>query len=752
LANKSWLGARILVVSPTPSHPQDHGNRKRVFEICAELKRQGAYIHFVHYASEHEWRHGRPALPEKQMRAAWDAYDLIAPSRELHLAAASRDHTIDEWADPGLSAFVAWICRIDKFDAVIVNYTWLSFCLDAVPAAIFKILDTHDAFGNRRAMLAKIGIEPEFFHTTPEEEAKALARADLVWAIKDDERDYFIRDLGMKNCLTMLHAEPATGVWQGAPSKDPFLRAGVIGARNNVNRQNLEGFLDIALPLFNHYLADVKIVIAGGCSDDFQHRRHPNVEILGRVSDVAEFYRGVDVVIAPVAASTGLKIKVSEAVASGAPLVALAHATEGYPTQEPLHLLYDFKAMAMALIELAFTRERLTDLAARSHQVWLAIESQVLTAIEQTRQQIIARERRHICVVAPIAALNPASLLYDQLFAALTFIGRTNPTLLFLTGPAASPNSAIFDHFGSDLRVFAEPALIAALADQTPDTWTPIELTALFENRGFERAYLIADCRKTLAGGTGLLQRAYVRHDAIAIAGGDADALVEFLRPTVPTLLLSADQRSIGKWAGQYGIADSALVPFRQTDPFVSFAAPDSDKTIVRPILILAAADDPLLPALREYAAALSAGVSVLDPADPVLSAALTYPAAGPDDPRPLIAGAKLVIDLGRIHPLAAVLREAARRLGIPVITPVRGPRAAARAHSSPETSPTSLLRLLRVIALLLADGATAARHAEATKLYAMAETADAGWFWLWRDLTGVVTQATAPEELFGIK
>src|SRR5579864_8140156 len=94
---RSWDGIEILVVSPTPTHPQDHGNRKRIFELCSELKEQGAKIHFVHYASEHDWRHERPARSENAMIAAWDSYQLVAPSRPLHEAAREDDHRIDEW-------------------------------------------------------------------------------------------------------------------------------------------------------------------------------------------------------------------------------------------------------------------------------------------------------------------------------------------------------------------------------------------------------------------------------------------------------------------------------------------------------------------------------------------------------------------------------------------------------------------------------------------------------------------------------
>ena len=66
--SKAWRGFEALVVAPTPTHPQDHGNRKRIHAICAELQRQGAHVHYVHYPAEHDWRRGRPAGPEAAMQ------------------------------------------------------------------------------------------------------------------------------------------------------------------------------------------------------------------------------------------------------------------------------------------------------------------------------------------------------------------------------------------------------------------------------------------------------------------------------------------------------------------------------------------------------------------------------------------------------------------------------------------------------------------------------------------------------------
>ena len=125
------------------------------------------------------------------MQAAWDSYDLVAASALVHAPSAGPDHGIDEWADPALLQFLRWTFRVRRYDMVIVAYTWLSYCFEAVPAGVFRVCDTHDVFSGRRALLESNRIAAEFFHTTPDQEAVGLARADLVWAIKESERRFF---------------------------------------------------------------------------------------------------------------------------------------------------------------------------------------------------------------------------------------------------------------------------------------------------------------------------------------------------------------------------------------------------------------------------------------------------------------------------------------------------------------------------------------------------------------------------------
>jgi hypothetical protein len=263
---------------------------------------------------------------------------------------------IDEWWDPQLEGTISWLGRTLQPDVAIVNYTWLSKALECLPRETFKVLDTHDKFSGRKELLAGYGIMPEFFYTTELEEKIAFARSDMVWAIKEEERVLFTA-MTDRPVVAVPHAEPA----QPLPARsfdgedeDFELRIGLIGAKNSINVKNTMRFLDVAGPMFRNYLPPLKIVIGGTICDLLEDLDLPYVEKLGWVANTEDFYKEIDVALVPMEFSTGLKIKVSEAMTFRRPIVSHEHAFEGYTPFHDYHSLTSFEEIAEACMDLAF--------------------------------------------------------------------------------------------------------------------------------------------------------------------------------------------------------------------------------------------------------------------------------------------------------------------------------------------------------------------------------------------------------------
>ena len=432
----AWPGGRILVLSPTPTHPQDYGNRKRIFRVCNRFAAEGAQITYLHYPAEFEWRGTLPRTAERAMVQTWDQYYAIAPTRRLHEPAAGYHHTIDEWWDEAIGDFLRWLFSVQSFDVFIVNYSWLSRAFEYTPPWTFKILDTHDKVSGRREMLAALGLEPEFFYTTENEERVALQRADLVWGIKDEERAHF-EGMSAVPVLTMPHLDAWRVLDRPAPDPEGFLRVGIIGARNNVNRTNMTAFLKVAAPIFMDAFAPVKISIAGSVCDLLEDVHYPFVELRGRIESVEDFYRSVDCVAVPIRNSTGSKIKTAEALSLGLPLVSLAHAFEGHEPSHPLHRLADFAEMARSLVDLSFApRSDLQALADASRTSYAKTKALMERSFRSTGG-LVRRKARSIVLAADSRAFVSGSVFNLALMAMQDYLrDLANVTVLVVRGSA----------------------------------------------------------------------------------------------------------------------------------------------------------------------------------------------------------------------------------------------------------------------------------------------------------------------------
>jgi hypothetical protein len=107
------------------------------------------------------------------------------------------------------------------------------------------------------------------------------------------------------------------------------------------------------------------------CRDLARYKHRANVEFLGYVDELADFYDAVEVVVVPMATSSGQKIRTGEALGFGKAVVAHSHAFEGYTPTHAYHQLGSFSDVARACIEVAFderAREELRVATQKAHQ------------------------------------------------------------------------------------------------------------------------------------------------------------------------------------------------------------------------------------------------------------------------------------------------------------------------------------------------------------------------------------------------
>lgn len=332
----------ILVTSPIPSHPQNHGNRARVHALCRALQARGAVIHYVYGGLE-------DLAPENEllMRQTWDHVHVLPPVLASERIQSHRHHyLLDDWYNEAVTDVVRRIIDVWRIDYCIANYVWFSKWLAHVPAGIPKYIDTHDIFGGRHKILKAGGLEPNWFFTTKEEEGSGLARADKVIAIQSEEARQ-LQTRAAVPVVTLGHFVEPDFLPSQAKAGDRKRRVGYLASDNPINQQSLVAF-DAALAARPDLVDRYEFLLAGGiCSSDAaaetQFRR------LGYVDSTRGFYGDVDVIINPNIGGTGLKIKSIEALAHGKALLATRDAMAGLETSYEGHQHADAAAICDTL-------------------------------------------------------------------------------------------------------------------------------------------------------------------------------------------------------------------------------------------------------------------------------------------------------------------------------------------------------------------------------------------------------------------
>ena len=352
----------ILFLSPTPSHPQTQGNRRRIYEVCQRFKQQGYAVHFVWLASE--WRGVISYDALTAMRDAWDHVHVVPHSGPD----GGFGGTLDALWTKSLEDMVGWLRLNFEYEVVWAHYVLLSkVCEIFADEETVAVVDTHDVLGDRDAIFKPFGRKSDFASLTREEEKRGLARADFAVACQPEDEEYFKREYGLQNTLTIGQIQHATAVPE---RKGTGKTVGFIGSQNAVNVESLKQLVAELEAQREVLPKDFRLRLAGSMTRGADIHLPDFVEDCGYVDNLAEFYASVDLMVLPLEFGTGLKVKSVEAVSFGVPVLGTEHAFIGLVTDEPLHQFQTVKSLVQAIPAVLASVEERARLAAISSAVF----------------------------------------------------------------------------------------------------------------------------------------------------------------------------------------------------------------------------------------------------------------------------------------------------------------------------------------------------------------------------------------------
>lgn len=322
------MSKRILLVSPMPTDPATAGNSARIGAMIAGMRTLGHDVQFLHVERELGDR--------RQMRNRWGEAYHYCPYHPPHrrgrrfwkglqgrLSVDMRyRYGLDDWWDDSASETISALHSKFNFDVAIAEYVFFSKALECFDRSVLKILDTHDVFTDRHRIYLEQGMSPQWFSTSAKEESKGLNRADIVFAIQDQERKFF-STLTRKPVVTIGHI-----VTLSAPAATPETKSILyVGSKNRINVESILRFVRDVFPMIRARVPSAVLFVAGGVCDELGE--YDAVVKCGNVDSLEQLYASVNVVVNPVVFGTGLKIKSLEALGYGKPLITTAAGATG---------------------------------------------------------------------------------------------------------------------------------------------------------------------------------------------------------------------------------------------------------------------------------------------------------------------------------------------------------------------------------------------------------------------------------------
>lgn len=334
------MSNKVLIISPTPTHPTRAGNRSRILSNAKLFRSYGYDVHFLLAPQEpydenelqQFWGEklfvytssNKPTISTLSLKVKKKIQILLG--NKLGISKFIYNKNIDDYYPSGLDNYLDEHLKEHVYAIVLVEYVVYSKAFLHFGKSVLKIVDTHDKFSNRYLTYLRSGLKPEWYSLYPFDERIGLKRADIVLAIQKKEAVYF-KNLCSRKVIVLGHVVDYN-CSRNANNKNLLF----VASDNIINVQAIETFFNSIFIDLIKELPNVKLLLAGSiCSSKtlkIPFEVQSNVVMIGSFNDAKEVYGLASVAINPVQTGTGLKIKIIEALAYGLPVVSFVKSNE----------------------------------------------------------------------------------------------------------------------------------------------------------------------------------------------------------------------------------------------------------------------------------------------------------------------------------------------------------------------------------------------------------------------------------------
>lgn len=336
---------KILVLAPKPPWPPLDGGAVATMRCIEGMAAGGAEISLLAMVTEKHLTDSGVATPPVSLLRHYETVTVdtrIQPAELLaNLIFSSEPYDLLRFRSASFSSALRSLLQQELFDIIqcegILFIYYVAEIRELTKARV--ILRAHNIEHRIREMMADRTSDPfriaYLKNLSRRIRKKELASArvfDAIVPISEPDFQWF-RSVSSGNpvMLSETGAEVTDRITEYPPDE---MKVGFIGALNwEPNIDGLRWFMEAVWPQVIRSHADARLFIAGrGASDEIAVQMNgPNVIFMGEVDNARTFMESMTVLIAPLFAGSGLRIKIIEAMSLGKTVVVTPVAATGLP-------------------------------------------------------------------------------------------------------------------------------------------------------------------------------------------------------------------------------------------------------------------------------------------------------------------------------------------------------------------------------------------------------------------------------------
>lgn len=359
---------KVLVLAPRPLSPAHDGGTVATVRCVSGLAEAGALVTVLSMKTG-KHHSGAGTAGEKKPDFLYD-YRTVSVDTSVrplsllfNLAFSGKPYDLARFISRDYSAALREILSTGSFDIIHCEGLVFALYLDEIRQLTSApvVLRAHNIEHRIREMMADCEKSPfrRFYLSNLSRRLKILEKYaaeqfDAIVPISGPDNDWFSSSAKGKQVFLC-----ETGAFDSSFVPEPAgvpPRVGFIGSMNwQPNLDGIRWFIELVWPLVLKEIPDAVLRLAGRDINAVQSSlpQGRNISCEGEPDDARSFIASNNVMIAPLFAGSGLRIKIIEAMSAGRPVVATPVAAEGMETdgETGLTVAADARSFCAALVK-----------------------------------------------------------------------------------------------------------------------------------------------------------------------------------------------------------------------------------------------------------------------------------------------------------------------------------------------------------------------------------------------------------------